>query len=50
MPTDPKKRRHRGPEKDRWRASRVAADRTKRRREDPQILFPFMLPAGGEQK
>ena len=50
MPTDSKKRRHRGPDKDRWRNSRRAADRDKRRRPDPQTVFPFMLPAGGEEK
>lgn len=50
MPTDSKKRRHRGPEKDRWRNSRRAADRDKRRRLSFQMLLPFMLPAGGEEK
>lgn len=50
MPTDSRKRRHRGPQKDRWRNSRRAADRDKRRRRDAQTVFAFMLPAGGEDK
>jgi hypothetical protein len=50
MPTDSKKRRHRGPPKDRWRNSRRAADRNRRRRTDAQMVFPFMAPADGGEK
>ena len=49
MPTE-KKRRHRGPEKDRWRAARREDSRGKRRRSDPQTYFPWYVEAGEGQK
>ena len=49
MPTE-KKRRHRGPEKDRWRAARREASRCKRRCPDPQTYFAWYVEAGEGQK
>lgn len=49
MPTE-KKRRHRGPEKDRWRAARREGSRDKRRRSDPQTYFRWYVEAADGQK
>jgi hypothetical protein len=46
MPTE-KKRRHRGPEKDKWRTARRQLDRGKRRRPSAQTFFPWYV-AGDE--
>lgn len=40
MPTDPT-RRHRGPDKDRFRAARRAKARADRKTRGPQLVFPW---------
>ena len=42
MPTDPN-RRHRGPEKDRFRAARRAKARAERKPRDLQLFFPCFV-------
>lgn len=42
MRTDPN-RRHRGPEKDRFRAARRAKARADRRARGPQLFFPWFV-------